>query len=325
MEKIEELFSVSGRCDRRHRTNTCRRAVPQDVLDAIEAGCSLETIERIIGDRFDVFKYNTQITIHGIFPETSTKRIGRYVNLVQNQNKSIGVRYSAIDCKKKELIADLLADCYDICRWHASIDSRSFVIQRTRLVDNAEQFNSAKTEFIEHMRSVGDDLYYGCGSVYHAILYGQVYIVEEFQINAFYERHMQELFESITGMKWSDVLERKAQKDAERKLRDAEYEKRCSEQAERAQHHKELKLQARDAFLAQGLPNGVQHIERYVPKRGDKIMLFHYEYNDATDSYSITPSYWDVYWIGAGQYKVRNGGNKKSALIGKSRYVLPKN
>lgn len=47
MEKIKELFSMSGRCDAKHRLNTCQRAVPQEMLDAIEAGCSLEAIEHL--------------------------------------------------------------------------------------------------------------------------------------------------------------------------------------------------------------------------------------------------------------------------------------
>lgn len=324
MEKIKELFSMSGRCDAKHRLNTCQRAVPQEMLDAIEAGCSLEAIEHLVGNRFDVFKYNTQITIHGIFPETSTNRIGSYVNLVQNKNKSIGIRYSAVDCDKKQMLQDLFADCYAICRWHASINSSSFVVQRTKRVDTAEQFAEAEAEFTAHMRSVGQDLYFGGGSVYHASLFGIVYIVEEFQINAVYAENIPALFEAISGITWADAQKRKAEADAARAAYKAQRDHEAAEHQKAVEHHTQLKLQAKDALLAQGLPDGVVRIEQYNPTRGDKIMLFHYEYNEESDSYSVSPSFWEVYWIGAGQFKIRKDDDKKSALSGKPRWVLPK-
>lgn len=324
MEKIKELFSMSGRCDAKHRLNTCQRAVPQEMLDAIEAGCSLEAIEHLVGNRFDVFKYNTQITIHGIFPETSTNRIGSYVNLVQNKNKSIGIRYSAVDCDKKQMLQDLFADCYAICRWHASINSSSFVVQRTKRVDTAEQFAEAEAEFTAHMRSVGQDLYFGGGSVYHASLFGIVYIVEEFQINAVYAENIPALFEAISGITWADAKKRKAEADAARAAYKAQRDREAAEHQKAVEHHTQLKLQAKDALLAQGLPDGVVRVEQYEPKRGDQIMLFHYEYDRENDRYSCTPSFWEVYWIGNGQYKIRKGDDKKSALSGKPRWVLPK-
>ena len=88
MKKLENFFEIAGQKDSKHILNTCNRPVPQEILDEIEKGCSLETLEKLAKD-FDVFKYGTQITIHGIFPETSTKRIGgSYVNLIQNKNNN---------------------------------------------------------------------------------------------------------------------------------------------------------------------------------------------------------------------------------------------
>lgn len=318
MEKIETFFSMQSACDSKHIRNTSERPVSQELLDAVEAGCSLETVERLMRD-FDVYKYSTQITIHGLFPDVSKNRIGQYVNLVQNKNRSIGVRYSGIDAEKKARLSDLIRAAKT--DWKCRLTSTSFSIFRIKScqpIDGAKnEPNAVAKEMNEHMQSVSKDLFFGSASVYGATYFGGFLIAEEFNINAFYERNMKALFESITGVDYDATVYAVEQQRLE-------WERECTEYQKRAEHHKQLKLAAKDAFIAQGLPDGVVHIEQYKPKRGDQVMLFHYDYHEDTDSYSVTPTFWEVYWIGATQFRLRKDCDKKVALIGKPRYVRAK-
>ena len=97
----EKIMAMEGCRDSKHILNLADADVPQSVLDKIEDGCSLETLEEI-AKGFPICRYSTQITIHGRFPEISKRRVGGvYVNLVRNKNGSVGVKWNAIDAEKR--------------------------------------------------------------------------------------------------------------------------------------------------------------------------------------------------------------------------------
>ena len=72
-----------------------------------EEGLTLEMIEAI-PNKVPIFKYLTQITIHGVFPETQVERIHGYKNCIRNQNGTLGIKYNAIDVKKKKELNEKL-------------------------------------------------------------------------------------------------------------------------------------------------------------------------------------------------------------------------
>lgn len=61
------------------------------------------TIERLESLTVPVYQYSTQITIHGIFKDIPNDLVvAGYKSVFYNQNKSLGVKYIAIDGAKKD-------------------------------------------------------------------------------------------------------------------------------------------------------------------------------------------------------------------------------
>jgi len=108
MKVVETLFNSHSGYDSKNITNKSGKRVPQVHLDAIERGVTSEELEAMAKAGLKIFRYKTQITIHGLFPELGNNRIGGYTNLFQNKNQSIGVKYNAIDEQKRARIAEKL-------------------------------------------------------------------------------------------------------------------------------------------------------------------------------------------------------------------------
>jgi hypothetical protein len=101
MKKIETLFT-SDSYDKKNITNKSNVVISHEMLNKIETDGATYEILQELGT--PVFKYWTQITIHGLFPELHKNWINGYKNLFQNKNLSIGVKYQAIDSLKKQTI-----------------------------------------------------------------------------------------------------------------------------------------------------------------------------------------------------------------------------
>ena len=100
-KNTEELLNQEYH-DTKKKTNRSDKTISVQTLQLIENGI---TSEQLDGFNLPVFKYGTQITIHGIFPDLEESlRIGGYKRVFQNQNKSLGVKYQAIDYDKKRRI-----------------------------------------------------------------------------------------------------------------------------------------------------------------------------------------------------------------------------
>lgn len=284
MKKIETYFEQKSKSDSKHILNTCNRQVPQQILDQIEAGCSIETLEVLLGRNFNIYKYGTQITIHGLFPDVSTRRIGgSYVNLVQNKNRSIGVRYNAIDHEKKTRLFQLLKETDD---WRVEENSTSYHIYKMEDLPGISSWNPTEEQRAEYNKKLSEILYrfreqadridkslfVGNVSCYLATtIWGNKVIVLCVDIQCFYERNFKAIFENISGMTLEEgqaIMERKiAEREEERKRRDEQWEidrqKAAAAKAER-----------KAAFLAaNAIPNGfVKNEAEYQPQRGDIIM-----------------------------------------------------
>lgn len=109
MERIETLLKhdMGSDFDTRKTLNRSGAKVPDNILEQIESGSfTCEMIDEL-AKKFPIFRYQTQITIHGEFDVTNS-RIGGYKNIFQNQNLSLGVKYSAIDTEKINKIREML-------------------------------------------------------------------------------------------------------------------------------------------------------------------------------------------------------------------------
>lgn len=283
MKKLEKFFDIKTPCDRKHKLNTCNRKVPQDCLDRIEDGCSLEQLEEMVNDRFDIFKYGTQITIHGIFPELSVNRIGGYVNIVRNKNRSIGVRYTAIDRYKKERLFSLLRDADG---WNIDDRSDRYSVYRMKpLPRNREEALEIVGEFKQRAEKINRDLFIGSVSCYTFQTMCSVYVCLDVNVCCFYEKNFDALFENLSGMSVEDG--RKAQKEklekeaAERAARNARWEKEREEREKREAEEKEkFRAAALDFVSNTPPPAAYERREDYDFKPGDKVCRLYFDRYD---------------------------------------------
>ena len=283
MKKLEKFFDHQTPCDKKHKLNTCNKKVPQDYLDKIEDGCSLEQLEEMVSNKFDIFKYGTQITIHGIFPELSVRRIGGYVNIVQNKNKSIGVRYTAIDRYKKDRLFTLLNS---VSNW--SIRSRSteyFIYKLTPLPDNRDEALKIVSDYKNEAEKIDKSLFIGNVSCYVAEYMFRYYICLDVNICCFYEKNFAALFENLSGMELKEarMLQKKKLEDEKAKrTRLEEKWKKESEERKKEREQAEVRFQeVVSNFISETPPpSNYTKRENYELKSGDKVCRLYFDKYD---------------------------------------------
>lgn len=213
-EKLCSFFAMPKDFLAKRKLNTAPNQKPNIFLSGIEQdGISLEQLDIL---NVPVYRYATQITIHGVWPETNGHCLG-YKQIIKNQNNSIGIRYNAIDGQKKKHLLDL-------CRyskfnsWHNSTEnsfSLSFKsIHKMRALKVFKHLKQYETLFVG-----------GVTAFYDQYLTGRYYIVID--LNAIPESNMK-VFEKkilkVTDKKIALINERKAkeqaQKDIENNIRD---------------------------------------------------------------------------------------------------------
>ena len=89
----------------------------------------------------------------------SVRRIGGYVNIVQNKNKSIGVRYTAIDRYKKRRLFEVLGDVSD---WTVQDTSTNYFVYKLKaLPDNREEALKIVSAYKEEAEKINKSLFIG--------------------------------------------------------------------------------------------------------------------------------------------------------------------
>jgi len=226
MKAIEKLFT-SGNYDHKNITNKSNVIVPQNILDVIESDGATSEILDTIGTK--VFKYRTQITIHGLFNELKNNYIGGYKNMFQNKNLSIGVKYTAIDRDKKQRIFNKIRAFAD--GWYVSDNSSEYNIYKSsEHFSTKDEYLKLLPEYQKLAESINKDLFFGNVDVYLARNFFGYFMVCEVNIGAIYEKNVNALIESVCGEK-IEVIEKTIEQkrvalETERKLksdaRDAE-------------------------------------------------------------------------------------------------------
>lgn len=284
MNAIETFFNLKSETAKKHKLNTCNKPVPQECLDAIEAGCSLEQLEQMLS-KFDIYKYGTQITIHGLFPTLSTRRVGGYVNLSQNKNKSIGVRYTAIDYDKKRRLFDMLRKTSD---WNIERNSTNFAIyKQERLPSDWRNERDRIVEIVNRYRQEADridkTLFVGNVSCYVAEGIGCSYVVLFVNIRCFYDKNFKAIFENLSGMTYSDGSAKYESIVAENKRAEAKREdeyKAMQIQAENKRAEMKATLTERNAkFVEENRLDGFEFREKHVPQNGDIVARIYQDYD----------------------------------------------
>lgn len=229
MKAVEKLFT-SGNYDHKNITNKSNVVVPQSILDVIESDGATSEILDTIGTK--VFKYRTQITIHGLFPELKNNYIGGYKNMFQNKNLSIGVKYNAIDRDKKQRIFSKIRAF--LSGWNVVDNSTEYNIYKSsNHFHTKDDYLKLLPEYQKLAESINKDLFFGNVDVYLAKNFFGYFMVCELNIGAIYEKNVNALIESVCG-ETIEVIEATIEKkrlelENKRKL---ENEQRVAEAAE---------------------------------------------------------------------------------------------
>jgi len=232
MKKIEKLFTT-GNFDSKNITNKCNRAIDPGLLETIEtSGATFELLE---GIGAPVYKYRTQITIHGLFPELKNNRIGGYYNVFQNKNKSIGVKYTAIDREKKRRIFAILRRLY---KWNIINNSSDyFAAYYSDRFTSKEKYLELLPEFKKRAEKIDKSLFFGSAGVELVqTMYGY-YLRVVLDIGAIAEKNVDPLLISVTGENEktgiAKIEEMDLQEKKERAAADAERDRAAAELAEK--------------------------------------------------------------------------------------------
>jgi len=200
----EVLFSANGQTDSKHILNTCNKPVDDKILRDIEDnGVTIEQLNSLQKNGFDVFKYQTQITIHGVFSKLLVNYLNGYKNLFQNKNLSIGVKWNAIDSEKKERI-------YSLCNlvgWHTEKNSSEYCIFRQCRVNSKSEAIEKSLEYKELTKNIDPSLFYGGVSIYMQPYFGMYYVVCTVTINGIFENNVNKVTEQITGKTMQELTE----------------------------------------------------------------------------------------------------------------------
>ena len=87
MKQTESILKSSGKTDKKNIINQYKKLVDTKYLQQIEQGVTLEELDTMQNDGLPIFRYQTQITIHGIFDDLSNSCVHGYANLFQNKNR----------------------------------------------------------------------------------------------------------------------------------------------------------------------------------------------------------------------------------------------
>ena len=205
MQQIENLLptQIMGRkFDTRKGLNRSTHQVPDNVLTEIEAGnFTCEMINQLSG-KFPIFHYQTQITIHGNFGPVTRNYIGGYKNIFQNQNGSVGIKWSAIDTAKINQAREMLY-AIDCNQWHFLQDSQRRLFRMQAYI-NKTNYDALKAQYIEVLNRVKKvDLYGYCNLYIQPTMWGDPFICLDVNPLAIPEDQVKILVLHLTGL--SDI------------------------------------------------------------------------------------------------------------------------
>lgn len=270
--KITDLFKKSSSYDKKHIKNLSTKKVPVALLQAVEKGCSIETLEKL-AKGFPICKYQTQITVHGIFDDPHTRCVGFYVNLTKNKNQSLGIRWTAIDHEKKEKLFRFIKLMDN--EWQIKEDSSSFYMCKMVRVSSQEALQKAQERYQAEVERIDTSLFTGSANVFKLEgLWGIVYVGLALTIQCFPEGRLWQIAENITGKKKAEILAAEAAKIAEEKKREEEREAEWKKRREEADREHASYEARREAWKAKNpVPAGFKKVQNYTFQPGDIELL----------------------------------------------------
>ena len=221
-----EKLSERGINDNKNILNRATNvSLSNETLEQIEnEGITSEQLDTL---GVPVFKYGTQITVHGIFPDLNGNgRLGGYKYIFQNKNKSLGIKYNAIDAKKKHYIYDVICKLSDYIVKNSSTEHYIYKMYRVNSIEDAKVKG---VEVSKEINKINKNLFFGYAGVnILRDMFGQIYIEKYVSVNAIYQKNVDALIANVLNININEIDKLVKQKDAEReafyKQKSAEYE-----------------------------------------------------------------------------------------------------
>lgn len=234
---IEKLFENKFNYDKKHKLNTSPKELPLSIIENINKGITLEQLNELSVKGFDIYKYSTQITIHGICNDLTDNNVCRYNSLILNKNKSLGVKWIAVDTEKKNEICTKL-EYFGWTTNHTSLKFNPSLIKCSdNVADAKKQCNVLKTI----IDNIGENMFYGSYNIYMGEIFGRYYSVLDLFINGVKKENVTPLIEKIIGMDIDTINSKIESIEAERKRKSDEFhELYLKEQKEKEEKKKTL-------------------------------------------------------------------------------------
>ncbi len=229
------IFSIDSNFDSKHINNLAPNTpIPDSLIETINKGITLEQLDEVA--HLPICHYKTQITIHGVCDKIKSNKVYGYAALVINSNKSLGVRWLAIDLRKKGRIADYVG-CYD---WRTYSDSQVYCYVR-RFKYTKDNKDEVYNRVIQFVKSIDQSLFYGYIDVLqHEYRFSADYDFEVvIYLQGIYEKNIRPFLEQVCADNWENI--EKAHAEFEQRMEEARKEREKEEEArkERAKKAKE--------------------------------------------------------------------------------------
>lgn len=194
---VSETLSKSF--DKKNKLNRATEVIDSNLIKEIETnGVTYEMLNTL---NLPIFRYQTQITIHGIFDDrlNNIYGIGGYKNIIVNKNKSLGIRYNAIDYTKKIELSKLVC-MGNVGYYRSSTENYFSLVSRD------------KTTATEFYNKIDTSLFIGDKKLYTLNFYGLFYYVCIVNINAFPIENFNAIAENITSKSIDELKSIRQQK-----------------------------------------------------------------------------------------------------------------
>jgi len=263
-QNTQRLFDKSYNYDKKHKINTTNKILPESILKSINNGITIEQIDVLLSKGYNIYKYSTQITIHGKCKELNNDTVGYYKCLTLNKNKSVGVKWIAVDASKKEKICSNLS----LFGWNKEHNSQVFYPYKMERFDSKEKAIAKCNEYKNIANRIDNSLFYGSYDIYVGSIWGIYYSVFALYVNGIKEYNVDKLLEQITGHTISFIQNLKSEKEEneriERKKLEREYdENRKKKQIAEKQKYEQIKNKLRN--------EGYKEVESTSLNIGDKF------------------------------------------------------
>ena len=216
---VEKLFENKFNYDKKHKLNTSPKELPLKIIENINKGITLEQLNELSVKSFDIYKYSTQITIHGICNDLTDNNVFLYKSLILNKNKSLGVKWTAVDSEKKANICKTL----EYFGWSTIQSSTKFYPNKVVRFSNKEDAKKQCAVYRNIIDRIGNNMFYGSYNIYIGEIFSMYFAVIELFINGIKQENVTPLLEKILDMDNETITNKINSIEAEKKRKSNEF------------------------------------------------------------------------------------------------------